>query len=423
MKMELVATGDEIVTGSITDTNSSELASRLTALGHTVNRILAVGDDLDGIVALLTESAERADAVICAGGLGPTTDDLTTEAAAMAAGVDLVLYEDAWEEIKERFAKINLPLSPTNKKQAIMPVGCTVIPNPVGTAPGYYMRIKDTPFFFAPGVPSELFLMFEERILPMLADLDNSPSVYVSRSWRTFGYTESGLGDLLKELADADENLRLSFRANFPEIRVTLTAKGKTDAEAEALLEGPVRIVDEKIGKWVYSRDGRGLPEVVGDLLREKRLKLALAESCTGGLIGKMITDVAGSTDYFAGGVVAYLNEVKMRVLGVPESILKEHGAVSEQCVRAMAEGVRKSLGVDVGVAVTGIAGPAGGTAEKPVGTVHIACSTADGTEARGGAWPRGDREQVRLLTAYAALDLLRKTLSGLLEGTDSTEP
>ncbi len=411
MKIELVATGDEIITGSITDTNSGEIAARLTAMGHEVVRIIAIGDDLAGIVGLLEECATRADAVICAGGLGPTSDDLTTEAAARAAGVELMLYEDAWEAIKERFARVNLPLAPTNKKQAILPAGSDILPNPIGTAPGYLLHIEGKPFFFAPGVPRELFLMFNEQILPMLSKLDTSPMAHASRSWRTFGYTESGLGDLLKDVAGTDDNLRLSFRASFPEIRVTLTAGGKNKAEAQAMLDKPARQVEDKIAQWTFSRDGSSLPEVVGDMLRKKGLKLAVAESCTGGLIGRMITDVAGSSDYFAGGVVAYLNNLKMKLLNVPESILREHGAVSEECAAAMAEGVRAATGVDVGLAVTGIAGPTGGAPEKPVGTVYIACSTKTGTEVRGGAWPRGDREQIRLLSAYAALDMVRKTI------------
>jgi len=411
MKIELIATGDEITTGSITDTNSSELAARLTALGHEVDRIIAVGDDLGGIASVLVECASRADAVICAGGLGPTSDDLTTEAAARAAGIKLVLYEEAWKAIEERFAKINLPLAPSNKKQAMLPEGSEVLPNPIGTAPGYLLSIKGKPFFFAPGVPSELFLMFDEQILPRLSEYDSTAATYVSRSWRTFGYTESGLSDLLADIARDDERLRLSFRATFPEIRVTLVARGKDKDEAEALLTEPVKQVEEKISQWTFSRDGRSLPEVVGDDLRQKGLKLAVAESCTGGLIGRMITDVAGSSDYFAGGVIAYSNDLKMKLLGVSESILNEYGAVSEECVAAMAEGVRKATGADIGLAVTGIAGPTGGTPEKPVGAIYLACATDSATETRGGAWPRGDREQIRLISAYAALDLVRKAL------------
>lgn len=411
MKIELVATGDELINGSLTDTNSSELAAKLTSLGHEIRRVTLIGDDLEQLVAALLECAARADAVICAGGLGPTGDDLTGEAASRAAGVELVFYEKAWEAIKARFEKANLPLAPTNKKQAMLPAGSEMMENPIGTAPGFVLYIEDTPFFFAPGVPRELFRMFDEQILPRLAKIDSSPAVYASRTWRTFGYTESGLSDLLSEVTGEDERVRLSFRATFPEIRVTLTARASGKKEAEELLKNPGEKIEEKIGRWVFSRDGRSLPEVVGDLLKERGLKLALAESCTGGLIGRMITDVSGSSGYFEGGVVAYSNRLKMQILGVPEFVLDEDGAVSPRCAAAMAEGVRKLTGADIGLSVTGIAGPTGGTEDRPVGTVYFGCSTDKGAETRGGQWPRGDREQVRLLSAYAALDFVRKTL------------
>ncbi len=411
MKMELVATGDELVNGSLTDTNSSELAARLTSLGHEVRRTTLTGDDPEEISSVLLESAARSDAVICAGGLGPTGDDLTAEAATRAAGVNLVFYEKAWEAIKARFEQINLPLAPTNKKQAMLPEGSEMMDNPIGTAPGFLFYIKDIPFFFAPGVPRELFRMFDEQILPRLAKIDSSPSAYITCTWRTFGYTESGLSDLLSDMVDDEKEMRLSFRATFPEIRVTLTARASSEEEAEKILKNPSERIEEKIGQWVFSRDGRSLPEVVGDLLKDKGLKLALAESCTGGMIGKMLTDVSGSSEYFEGGVVAYSNRLKMRILEVPQSVLDEDGAVSPRCAAAMAEGVRKITGADVGLSITGVAGPTGGTSDKPVGTVYLGCSTDKGTETRGGQWPRGDREQVRLLSAYAALDFVRKTL------------
>jgi len=411
MKIELLATGDELINGSLTDTNSSELAAKLTSMGHEVRRVTLIGDDTNDITSALLESAVRADAVICAGGLGPTGDDLTGEAAARAAGVELVFHEKAWEAIEARFEKINLPLAPTNKKQAMLPAGSEMMDNPIGTAPGFLLYIKGTPFFFAPGVPRELFRMFDEQILPRLARLDSSSSVYVTRTWRTFGYTESGLGDILAGVTGDDERLRLSFRATFPEIRITLAARAADREEAERLMKEPSKEIDEKIDRWCFSRDGKSLPEVVGDMLKEKGLKLVLAESCTGGLIGKMLTDVSGSSEYFEGAVVAYSNRLKMSILGVPRSVLDEDGAVSPRCAAAMAEGARKITGADIGLSVTGIAGPAGGTADRPVGTVYFGCSTGQGTETRGGQWPGGDREQVRLLSAYAALDFVRKTL------------
>jgi len=412
MRIEIIASGDEIVTGRITDTNSSRLAFELTLRGFDVARIHAIGDDLDGISALLLECASRAESVICAGGLGPTSDDLTTEAAANAAGATLEFREEAWREIEERFAKINLPLAPTNRKQAFLPAGAEILPNPIGTAPGFLMNIDNTPCFFAPGVPRELFRMFDEQILPRLEKTRTDSDVYTARIWRTFGHTESGLGELLQGLAKDDRSVRLSFRASFPEIIVGLSVRAENLGEAERKLESLAPDVERRIGQWVYTRDNRGLPEVVGDILREKGLKLAVAESCTGGMIGEMLTTVPGCSDYFAGGVISYSNELKIKVLDVPEEIIRRHGAVSAECARFMAEGARKLAGAHIGLAVTGVAGPGGGTPEKPVGAVWLACASDRGVESRGGQWPRGDREQIRLITSFAALDLLRRVLT-----------
>lgn len=411
MKIELIASGDEIVGGKITDTNSSYLASKLTLQGYEVTRIHAVGDDIERIKSLLTECAVRADAVIFSGGLGPTSDDLTSEAVAMAAGVNLEFRENIWRAIEERFAKINLPLSPTNRVQAMLPEGAEVLHNSIGSAPGFLLHIDNTPCYFAPGVPRELYLMFDEQILPRLEKIRPDAGVYLTRVWRTFGATESGLGEMLQDLVDENDPIRLSFRASFPEIRVGISVCAESIEIARGMLDNVSGRVEEKIGQWVYSRDGASLPEAVGRLLKEKGLKLAVAESCTGGMIGEMLTTVPGSSDYFEGGIISYSNELKIKVLGVPAEIIDKHGAVSEECARAMAEGVRVVTGAQVGLSVTGIAGPAGGTPDKPVGTIWIACSTDSGVEVRGGAWPRGEREQIRLISAYAALDLVRRTL------------
>lgn len=412
MKIELIASGDEIVTGKIADTNSARLAFDLTLRGYDVSRIIAVGDDIGRIADILVECSGRADSVICAGGLGPTSDDLTTEAAAKAAGVELEFREEAWRDIERRFAKINLPIAPTNRKQAILPKGAEILQNPIGTAPGYLIKIRGVPCFFAPGVPRELFMMFDEQILPRLEKIRPDSLVYLTKVWRTFGYAESGLGGLLEGVTEKYESLRLSFRATFPEIQVGLSARAKTRDEAEKSLNPAAEVVESRIGQWVYSRDGRTLPEVVGDLLKEKGLKLAVAESCTGGMIGQMITSVPGSSDYFMGSIVSYSNELKTGILKAPKDIIRRFGAVSEECAKAMAEGVRNLAEAGIGLSVTGIAGPTGGTPEKPVGTVFLACATASGTEVRGGLWPRGDREQIRLISSYAALDLVRKMLS-----------
>lgn len=414
MKVELIATGDELTKGTIADTNSAALAFALTLRGYELTRITIVGDEIGEITGAITEASKRADALICAGGLGPTSDDLTTEAAANAAGVELEFREEAWRAIEERFAKINLPLAPTNRKQAIIPKGAEIMPNPIGTAPGFVLNINGVPGFFAPGVPKELFLMFDEQILPRLEKIRKDNTVYVVRVWRTFGYTESGLGELLKGVTENFQGLKISFRAVFPEIMVGLSARGETREAVEQLISVIEREVEKRISQWVYTRDDRTLPQVVGDLLRERAIKLAIAESCTGGMLSGMITAVPGSSDYFLGGVVSYSNELKVRLLGVAEDTIRKYGAVSEECAREMAQGVKKLTGADVGLGVTGIAGPAGGTPDKPVGTVWIACAFGDKVEVRGGKWLRGDREQIRLISSFASLDLLRRSLLSL---------
>lgn len=414
MKIELIATGDELIKGTIADTNSAVLAFSLTLRGYEISRITIVGDDLDEITHAITEASQRADAVLCAGGLGPTSDDLTTEAAGKAAGVELEFREEAWRAIEERFAKINLPLAPTNRKQAMLPKGAEIMPNPIGTAPGFVIAVNDVACFFAPGVPKELFLMFDEQILPRLEKIRKDKTVYATRIWRTFGYTESGLGELLGDVAEKFNGLRLSFRAVFPEIIVGLSARAETREAAEQLISSAEQEVEKRIGQWVYTRDNRPLPQVVGDLLREHSLKLAVAESCTGGMISEMITGVSGSSDYFLGGVVSYSNELKIRLLGVSENTIKNYGAVSEECAREMAQGVRKLSGADIGLGITGIAGPTGGTPQKPVGTVWIACAWGDRVEVRGGKWQRGDREQIRLISSFASLDLIRRMVLSL---------
>lgn len=411
MKIELIATGDELTKGTIADTNSATLAFALTLRGYEVTRITIIGDDLDEIAHAISEASHRADALICAGGLGPTSDDLTAESAAKSAGVELEFREEAWRAIEERFAKINLPLAPTNRKQAMLPKGAEIMPNPIGTAPGFVLNVNGVPSFFAPGVPKELFLMFEEQVLPRLEKIRKDKTSYAVRVWRTFGYTESGLGELLTGIAEKFDGVKLSFRAVFPEIMVGLSARAESKESAEQLMESASDEVEQRISQWVYTRDNRPLPQVVGDLLREKSLSLAIAESCTGGMISGMITSVAGSSDYFLGGVVSYSNELKIQLLGVSEETIEKWGAVSEECAREMALGVRKVTGADIGLGITGIAGPGGGTPDKPVGTVWIACAMAHKVEVRGGKWLRGDREQIRLISSFAALDLIRRVL------------
>ena len=410
VKIAILSTGDEVLSGQIADTNAAWIADFL--LGHGFQPVLhlAVGDDLDRIVAALELARQNADAVLATGGLGPTEDDLTTAAVCRFAELGAALNERAQSMMQERFRLIGREMSPSNRKQALLPEGAELLENPIGTAAGYHLQVRGVYYFFMPGVPREMTLMMEQQVLPVLSLLRRERMVFRQRVFRTFGLTESRLGEILCAVP-LPEGVKLGFRAVFPEIQVKLVARAVSAELAEQALDQVAPRFREKVGPFIYSEDGRSLAAVVGDLLRQAKLKLAVAESCTGGLIAKMITDLPGSSDYFERGHVTYSNAAKIELLGVAPELIERQGAVSSEVARAMAEGARVKAGVDVVLAVTGIAGPAGGSPEKPVGTVHIALADADGTVEQKFLFPRPEREFVRELAAYAALDLLRRRL------------
>lgn len=410
MKIAILSTGDEVLFGQIADTNAAWISNFLLDAGFEPVLHLAVGDDLERILAAFELARQDAEAVIVTGGLGPTEDDLTTEAVCRFAGKGTVLNERALAMMQERFRLIGREMSPSNRKQALLPEGAEILENPIGTAAGYHLEIRGVHYFFLPGVPREMTRMMEEQVLPVLNSLRRDPRVARRRVFRTFGLTESRLGEILAAVP-LPEGVKLGYRATFPEIQVKLLAWAKTVEQAERTLEQVVPAFREKIGPFIYSEDDRSLPAVVGDLLRRRNLKLAVAESCTGGLIAKMMTDVPGSSDYFERGYVTYSNASKVELLGVPADLIERHGAVSSEVARAMAEGARARAKVDAALAVTGIAGPTGGSLEKPAGTVHLALADAGGTIAQKFLFPRPEREFVRELAAYAALEMLRRRL------------
>jgi nicotinamide-nucleotide amidase len=415
MKAAIIAIGDEIVGGLTTDTNSGWLAQELRAVGVETVGGFSATDDEESIVAALERALEDAELVVTSGGLGPTDDDLTTECVAKVAGRPVELHETSLAAIEERFRARGIPMSETNRRQAMQPAGGEIIPNPNGTAPGVICPVerggvvRHVATF--PGVPHEMRAMARETLLPWIQA--RSPDRrFASRTFSTFGLSESKLGELLHGAFAADE-ARVAYRAAFPRIQVRLTVAGTPTDDLEARLDALEQRVRERIGQYVYAVGDEGMEETVGRLLREQALTLAVAESCTGGLIGHRITDVAGSSEYFLLGVAAYSNAAKQSLLGVPEETLNAHGAVSTQSAEAMAEGVRRAGGAAIGLSTTGIAGPGGGTPEKPVGTVCI------GLAWEGGAWSRRydlgtrGREWIKGMTAQIALDRLRRHLLG----------
>ncbi|MDJ0780770.1 MAG: competence/damage-inducible protein A [Desulfosarcinaceae bacterium] len=415
MQAELLATGDEIRTGSLVDSNSAWIAERLIANGIDVRRHHCCGDDLVELVGVLREISGRSDLCVVTGGLGPTSDDRSAAAAAEAAGVPLLLDSDALEVVERFFRKAGRPLTASNRKQAELPQGSDCLDNPVGTAPGFSLMIGACRCFFLPGVPYEMKRMLADQVLPRLQELrGDDDQVYLSRTLTTFGLPESQVGELVAPVEAHFSDLLLGLRAKFPVIQVKLYGSGSDRGAVETQLESGVSWVAEQLGDHLISRDGESLEAVVGRLLHERGTTIAVAESCTGGLLAHRLTNVAGSSDYFLFSAVTYANSAKKAVLKVAADTLTEHGAVSDATAKAMAEGVRRRAGADYGLATTGIAGPTGGSAEKPVGTVWIGLATPHDTRAIRRFFPFGRRLMNKQMFAMAALEALRRELMGI---------
>lgn len=411
---EVLTIGDELNRGEIVDTNSSFLAERLTALGLHVRWRTSVTDDAPDMADALRRAAARADVVLCSGGLGPTDDDRTVDVVCSLLGVAPVEEPAHAERMRRRFAERNFALTPNNLRQVRVPSGADILGNPTGMAPGFSVedpRLGKARLSFMPGVPREMKPMFEQGLAAPLAARVGDSLVTRRRVFRMAGIGESHVDHALKGLvAPDDPSVTLHFRIAFPENLVTLVVRRPSEADAVARLEALAGEVYARLGEHIYGTDADTLPQVVGRLLTTRGLTLSLAESCTGGMLGSLITEVPGSSAYFSGGVVAYAYAVKTESLGVPTAMLAEHGAVSEAVALAMADGVRQRLHTSWSIALTGVAGPDGGTADKPVGTVWIALHGPDGARAKKLFWP-GDREQVRRMASVTALHLLYKAL------------
>ena len=405
--VEILSTGDELLTGQVVDTNSAWLMDRLWDLGLMVRRKTLVGDDRADLRAAIEETCGRADVVVMSGGMGPTEDDLTSEVLASILGVPLVLHEPSLRAIEERFRAFGRVMTPNNARQARFPRGADPIPNQFGSAPGIEARVGRATIFCLPGVPSEFKGLCEEAIIPRIAArLGDVPA---ARVLKLIGVPESHADEAMRPVMDDPSNrdVRFGFRAHWPEVHVKWSVPGPdAGGRADAILAR----VRELFGERAWGEGKEELPELVVARLVERGERLALAESCTGGLLAQLVTRVAGASAVFDLGVVAYANAMKVRVAEVPTALLEAHGAVSAPVARALAEGARRVAGAHWGVGITGIAGPSGGTPEKPVGTVHLAIAGAEGTTAVQRAY-RGDRERIRRQAAYEALDLLRRAL------------
>jgi nicotinamide-nucleotide amidase len=399
--------GTELTRGELTNSNASWLSTRLTELGFEVTEHVVVDDDAARIKDTFLRLMRTHAIVVATGGLGPTTDDLTTVAIAEALGLPLVRDQESFDSIQQRFSKLGRTMSESNAKQADFPRGATILPNPVGTAPGFSVEHGSARAFFMPGVPREMKRIFDSEIVPRIREL--APDVHHQVRLRTFGLPESAVGDKLRGLEEANPGVIIGYRAHFPEIEVKVLARGETHAAARELGDKVAAEVRVRLADVLYGEGEESYASALSRLLRGKGLTLAIAESCTGGLLGSLLTREPGASEFLLLDAVTYANSAKTHVLGVSEELLRGYGAVSAEVAAAMAEGARRVSGADLSVAVTGVAGPSGGTDDKPVGTVHFAVATKHGTKnvlrSFGAIF---ERSQIQMLASYAAMSLLR---------------
>ena len=411
MTAALLSIGTELTRGELVNTNAAWLGEELTKLGFEVVEHVTVDDDLDRIVTVTNSFAEKHRVVIVTGGLGPTSDDLTSAAAAKAAGVQLRRDERVVEGIRQKFKAFGRVMPESNVKQGDFPEGAYILSNPTGTAPGFAMVLGQARFFFVPGVPREMEQIFHESIVPAIAALAEPRTHQVHL--RTFGMTESGVAEALAGFEKAHDGLTLGYRAHFPEIEVKVHVRADSVAEAERrsdLIADEVRVL---LGDAVFGGRADSFAEVVGKALRDKGKTLAVAESCTGGQVGEMLTRVPGASDYLLLDAVVYANSAKQTVLGVTPEVLRAHGAVSSETAAAMAEGALRVAGADIAVSITGVAGPGGGTDDKPVGTIWFGLARkGEPTVTKHRKLPWG-RDRVQTLSAYVALELVRRAALG----------
>jgi nicotinamide-nucleotide amidase len=423
-KVVILSTGDELTTGKIADTNAQWLADRCFTLGLDVVAVLMVGDYAERITWAWERAFELGDLVISTGGLGPTSDDLTTETVAEVLGVPLRFDEPSAEKIRALFSRLGREMPENNLRQAQFPDNAVILENPLGTAPGYRVSCErrvpgaggapaavQRHLVVMPGVPREMKPMFDDLVVPWIRELRGSDTVLAVRTFQTFGMSESALDEAVGKVIRPDE-ARVGFRASFPQISVKLVVRDRPGA-AEARIEEVSARLRAALGPVVFGEGDTSMEAATGQALRARDARLAVAESCSGGLIGHRITEVPGCSAYFLADYVTYANGAKRDVLGVSSETLERFGAVSEETAREMAEGARARSGADVAIATTGIAGPDGGTPERPVGTVCFALS-ADGVlvSRRHQLW--GTRDWVKLLTSQLALDWVRRWALGL---------
>jgi nicotinamide-nucleotide amidase len=411
MRGEIITIGNELISGRVVDINSWYAAGKLTASGLLITRVTTVGDDFESVSKALKEAIEHSDFVIVTGGLGSTDDDMTNEIVAATLNRPLCLDKEMLELIKNYVKAAGMEMSPSYEKMAWMPEDARLI-NPQGNVCGFSLMANQVRLYFLPGVPEQMRYLMDQFVIPEILLRCEVRPVLTHRVLKVYGLSEPSIADTLKDLPRKAKSVILGFYPNFPENHITLSLRG----EDEPLVVGEVEALEKEIrdllGPYIFATGNQTMETVAGELLRRRQWTISVAESCTGGLVGNLLTNVPGSSSYFQGWVTAYSNQVKIALLDVSPQTISKHGAVSDQAVEEMADGVRKKLKTDIGIATSGIAGPDGGTEEKPVGTVHVGLATADKSFS-GGYRFRGNREQNKLNAAMMALDWVRRYLNG----------
>ncbi len=408
---EVISVGTEMLLGDILNSNAQYLAKELAKLGIAHYYQSTVGDNPERLSRTIAIAAERANLIIFTGGLGPTPDDLTTETIAQTFGVELLEDAAVIEDIANKFKIRGRHMTDSNRKQAQRPSGADILPNPIGTAPGMIWEPKPNVLILTfPGVPTEMKRMWQETAVPLLRSKGWASETIISRTLRFWGVSESSLAERVSEYLE-QSNPTVAPYANKGEVKLRISAKAKTETEAIALISPVEAQLRAIAGIDCYGADEDSLGSVVGQLLRDRGQTLSVAESCTGGGIGQLLTTAPGSSDYFFGGIISYDNRVKISLLGVDPVLLETDGAVSEAVAEQMAVGVRDRIGTDWGLSVTGIAGPGGGSETKPVGLVYVGVAGPDSTTAQAFRFGDRGRDWVRLVTIGTALDLLRRQL------------
>jgi nicotinamide-nucleotide amidase len=408
MDATIITIGDELLIGQVIDTNSAWIGTELNDLGVQVIERISIGDDHDAIIHALNEAVSKSRIVLMTGGLGPTKDDITKKAIADFFGDKMVFHEPTWDRIQRLFKRWGRETTEEHREQCYMPSHAELLPNKMGTAPGMMFRHGEVIIVSMPGVPYEMKYIMEHSIFPLLKSMNEGYEIY-HRTIRTIGEGESRLAFKINDLVEAlPDHIKVAFLPSLGQVRIRLTGRGSNVKQLKESVDHQVGIISERLKDYVFGYDVETIEEVIGKLAKARKLTIGLAESCTGGSISSRIVSVSGASEYYAGGIVSYSNEIKMSVLGVKEETLEQYGAVSEETVIEMALGAREVLNCDIAFSISGIAGPNGGTPDKPVGTVWMACTDGKRTETyllKAGK----DREKNIIYSGTYGLNLIRK--------------